>query len=271
MSRPREFGPIQLARWLGLDHDQLRRALHRGLIPPPDIDDRRWSETLAKTLPERTDAILAGLHQTNTTNNPAPTTSTKPAPRASKALSKSSSYGSLQLARLMALKEWQVKRAAQRGLIPTPDIDDRRWSKDIAEALPERAAAVLAEIGDHPGLGSQKAADRIAERTGLPLTRADIAALADRQELSPVGDYMGSPLYSLNDLDALTHEQLQTTITRRRTWIANSLTAQEAADLLGWPLGRFEITAERHGLTPGRLGRYSHADIAQLQATNRPS
>lgn len=186
MSRPREFGPIQLARWLGLDNDQLRRALHRGLIP-------------------------------------------------------------------------------------APDIDGRRWSKDVAEALPERAAEVLDRIGDHPGLGSQKAAERVAERTGLPLTREDIADLADRGELSPVGDYMGSPLYSLDDLDSLTHERLQAAVTRRRTWIENSLTAQEAADLLGWPQGRFEVTAERRGLLPGRLDRYLRTDVERLQETDRPS
>jgi hypothetical protein len=269
MSRPREFGPIQLARWLGLDSDQLRRALHRGLIPSPDIDDRKWSEALARTLPERTEAILAALEQADPTDDPPPANST--APRKKRTPGKSGDYGSIQLARLMGLKEWQVKRAAQRGLIPSPDIDDRRWSKDIAEALPEHAADVLDKIGDHPGLGSQKAADRTAERTGLPLTREDIADLADRRELAPVGDYMGSQLYSLDDLDSLTDEQLQTAITRRRTWIENSLTAREAADLLGWSQGRFEITAERHGLIPGRLDRYLRTDVERLGETDRPS
>ncbi|QKW32478.1 hypothetical protein HUT17_04925 (plasmid) [Nocardiopsis flavescens] len=261
MSRPREFGPIQLARWLGLDNDQLRRALHRGLIPPPDIDDRKWSEAVARTLPERTDSILAELDRSAPTGTPAPATG--PAPR--RTPGKSGSYGSLQLARLMGLKEWQVKRAAQRGLIPAPDIDDRRWSKDIAETLPERTAHVLAEIGDHPGLGSQKAADRVAERTGLPLTREDIAALADTGALSPVGDYMGSPLYSLQDLDALEHTPLENTIEQRLAWIRASMTSEEAADHLGWPVGRFEVTAENHGLPPGPLGRYPRTGVDQLK------
>ncbi|MFJ9553995.1 hypothetical protein ACIRPH_09270 [Nocardiopsis sp. NPDC101807] len=268
MSRPREFGPVQLARWLGLDHDQLRRALHRGLVPPPDIDDRKWSEALAKTLPERTEAVLADLAASPTPeNSPAPEPT--PLPK-KKTPGRRGSYGSLQLARLMGLKEWQVKRAAQRGLIPPPDIDGRRWSQHVAETLPEHAADVAREIGDHPGLGSQKAADRVAARTGLTVTRDDVAELAARGTLPPVGDYMGSALYSLRDLDALTEEHLAPVIEQRRAWIEASLTGKEAADLLGWSVGRFEVTAERHGLLPGRLDRYPRADVERLDATRAP-
>ncbi|QVJ03449.1 hypothetical protein KGD82_27560 (plasmid) [Nocardiopsis eucommiae] len=265
MSSSRVFGPIQLARWLGLTNDQFRRALHRGLIPPPDIDDSKWSQDLAKTLPDQIDGIQRELESTEPETAPHSPEPTPAQPtKAKKKPNKRDSYGSIQLARLMGLKEWQVRRAKDRGLIPAPDIDDRRWSREIAESLPGRTADVLSEIGDHPGLGSQKAADRLSERTGLPVTREDVHELAAKTALHPVGDYMGSPLYSMGDLDILAQDQIQTVIDDRRTWIANSLTAQEAADHLGWPLGVFEVTAERAGLTPGRLDRYPRVDIQRL-------
>jgi hypothetical protein len=267
MSRPREFGPIQLARWLGLTSDQLRRAHNRGLIPAPDIDDRRWSENLARTLPDRLEAILAELERTETPETSESSTESPPSQPGvpKKKPNRRDSYGSLQLARLMGLKEWQVVRAKQRGLIPSPDIDDRRWSRAVAEGLPERAPDIVEVIGDHPGLGSQKAADRIRERTGLDVTREDVIELAAQDGLSPVGHYMGSALYSLGDLDALPAEQISSVVERRHAWIAHSLTAEEAADLLGWPVGKFEVTATRHGLAPGRLDRYPRADVERLK------
>ncbi|MFE3455989.1 hypothetical protein ACFXKD_00475 [Nocardiopsis aegyptia] len=265
MSRPREFGPIQLARWLGLTNDQLKRAHNRGLIPSPDIDDRKWSENLAKTLPDRLEQILAELERTDTTCEPSTQNPTPQPATPKKKPNRRNSYGSIQLARLMGLKEWQVRRAAQRGLIPSPDIDDRRWSQAVAEGLPEQAPHIAQVIGDHPGLGSQKAADRLKERTGLDVAREDITELADQGKLSPVGEYMGSALYSLDDLDALPTKEVSTVVEQRHTWITHSLTPTEAADLLGWPVGKFEVIAERHGLKPGNLHRHSRSDVERLK------
>jgi hypothetical protein len=46
---PREFGPIQFPELLGLSTWQFERALRDELIPPPDIDGRRWSSAVAGT------------------------------------------------------------------------------------------------------------------------------------------------------------------------------------------------------------------------------
>lgn len=70
--------------------------------------------------------------------------------------------------------------------------------------------------------------------------------------------------YSLEDLDALPQDTIQAAIDRRQAWIADSFTAKEAADHLGWPQGVFEVTAERTGLEPGALDRYARADIDAL-------
>ncbi|MGP3979338.1 hypothetical protein ACTWQF_36085 [Streptomyces sp. 8N114] len=264
-----DFGPVQLARWLGIEEPQLRRAQNRGLIPPPDIDDKRWSYALAKTLPDRIEAILAALELKQ---DPAPPVTTpsdagnRPAvPRAS-AAQRRETFGPVQLSRYLGLKTWQLQRARERGLVPEPDTEQKRWSKELAQTLPDRVEEILTIVGDHPGLGSEKAAEHLAQRTGLEVERADVQLLAERGVLRPVGDFRGWPLYAIEDLDALTPADVTTAISDRHAWIEASLSSEEAAQLLGWPVGKFEVTAERHGLTPGRFGRYARADVERLSA-----
>lgn len=265
MNRPQDdFGPVQLARWLGLKESQLRRAQNLGLVPPPDIDGRRWSQSVARTLPDQVERILAQLGEEAST---APEPATKPTPPARTRRGKEG-FGPVQLARHLGLKDWQVSRAQQRGLMPAPDLEGGRWSEAAAEPLTALVPGIIAELGDHPGLGSQKAAEHLAQHAGLPVERTDIQDLADRGALHPVGEFKGWPMYSIDALEALPHDQVSEVLTERLTWIQASLTSTEAASLLGWPIGRFEVTAERRGLTPGRFDRYRHTDVEQLAQTD---
>lgn len=260
----RDFGPVQLARWLGLKESQLRRAQNLGLVPPPDIDGSRWSQSVARTLPDQVERILARLgEEASSVPVPVPVPATKPAPRARTRRGKEG-FGPIQLGRHLGLKDWQVSRAQQRGLIPPPDLQDGRWSEAAAEPLTALVPRIIAELGDHPGLGSQKAAEHLAQYTGLPVERPDIQYLADRGDLHPVGEFKGWPMYSIDALEALPHEQVSAVLAERLSWIEASLTSTEAARLLGWSIGRFEVTAERHGLTPGRFDRYRRTDVEQL-------
>ncbi|MFJ8629100.1 hypothetical protein ACIRD3_40480 [Kitasatospora sp. NPDC093550] len=258
-----DFGPVQLARWLGLKESQLRRAQNLGLVPPPDVDGRRWSQSVARTLPDQVEQILAQLGEEAA---PAPAPETKPVPPARTRRGKEG-FGPVQLARHLGLKDWQVTRAQQRGLIPAPDLEGGRWSEAAVGPLTDLVPRITAELGDHPGLGSQKAAEYLSEQTGLTVERTDIQDLAEQGVLHPVGEFKGWPMYSIEDLDALQHEGVTAVITARLSWIEQSLTNVEAADLLGWSTGRFDVTAERHGLTPGRWNRYTRADIERLGRT----
>ncbi|MET7621924.1 hypothetical protein [Streptomyces sp. NPDC005408] len=174
-------------------------------------------------------------------------------------------FGPVQLAKWLGLENWQVPRAVQHGLIPPPDVDDKRWSHTVASTLPGRVEEIRAAVGDHPGLGSIKAAEHLSQRTQLDVERVDVQTLADHGLLQPVGEFKGHPMYSLDDLDRLPEEQITTTVRERHAWIEASLTTKEAAALLGWPVGIFEVTAERHAVLPGPLGRYAQTDVEELR------
>jgi hypothetical protein len=272
MAKQRDFGPVQLANWLDLAPRELRRAQNLGLIPAPDIQGERWSETLAKALPDRVERIRTALSEDQEAgHSPAPAkpsgatspTSTRP-PK-----DKGRTFGPIQLANWLGLKQWQINYAQARGLIPCPDIDDRRWSETLAKTLPDRVEEIRAAVGDHPGYGSVNAARYLATHSGLEVERADVHALVGLGLLRPVGEYRGNPMYSIDDLEGLTNEQITTAIQIRLDWIEESLTAPEAAALLGWSVGKFEVTAERNGVTPHADGRYPRDDVLPLAEAHR--
>ncbi|MEV5596947.1 hypothetical protein [Streptomyces sp. NPDC052496] len=258
MAKERAFGPHQLAEWLGIEPRHVRRAETRGLIPPPDVGDERWSEGVAKTLPDRVEEILAAVGDENyaAVQEAGKAGRRKPV--------KGESFGPHQLASELELQRWQVGRAEQRGMIPPPDVDGKRWSREVVEGLRGRVAEIREELGDHPGLGSIDAAKHLAERTELEVEREDVRVLAGQGHLRPVGEFRGYPMFSLESLDGLDRELIAGVVGDRQRWLERSVTAKEAAGLLGWPAGKFEVAAERNGLVPGRLGRYDRAEVEGL-------
>ncbi|MFJ3826025.1 hypothetical protein [Streptomyces nodosus] len=170
----------------------------------------------------------------------------------------------MQLARYLGLKSWQLQRARDRGLIPEPDTEQHRWSEDVARTLPDRVDAILAAVGDHPGLGSEKAAEYLAQRTGLDVDRSDVQLMAERGVLLAVGEFRGWPLYTTDDLDGLPQGEVSAVVSERHAWFESSVTSTEAAELLGWTVGKFEVFAERQGLTAGRFGRFARSAIVQF-------
>ncbi|MFH8403552.1 hypothetical protein ACH4FX_02095 [Streptomyces sp. NPDC018019] len=258
MAKERAFGPHQLAEWLGIEPRHVRRAETRGLIPPPDVGDERWSEGVAKTLPDRVEEILSVVGDEKYAAE-------QEAGKAGRRKAvKGDSFGPHQLASELELQRWQVGRAEQRGMIPPPDVDGKRWSREVVEGLRGEAERIREVLGEHPGLGSIDAAKRLAERTELEVEREDVRALAEAGQLRPVGEFRGYPMFSLESLDRLDRERVAAVVDERQRWLERSVTAKEAAALLGWPAGKFEVTAERNGLVPGRLGRYDRAEVERL-------
>ncbi|MER5970472.1 hypothetical protein ABT112_12175 [Streptomyces sp. NPDC002055] len=272
MAKERDFGPHQLADWLGLEPKQVRRAQARGLIPPPDIDDERWSLTLAKTLPDRLEDIRDALGTGHATAAAPPPGGSSSAGSSSSAggtgghkAARGRDFGPVQLARWLGLENWQVPRAVQQGVIPPPDVDAKRWSYAVATTLPDRVEEIRAAVGDHPGLGSIKAAEHLSLRVQRDVERVDVQTLADQGLLRPRGEFKGHPMYAVDDLDELPEEHIAATVRDRHAWIAASRSAKEAAESLSWPVGKFEVTAERHGVRPGPLGRFAQADVEALR------
>ncbi|WP_239647289.1 hypothetical protein [Nocardiopsis baichengensis] len=256
MAAEREFGPMQLSKWLGMRYGDFQRACMLALVPPPDIRGTYWSESLAKTLPDRVEEIEAELAERTA---PAP-----PPEDPQERANKGRPFGPVQLARFLGLERWQVERAAERGLLPAPDTEDGKWSRPTAQALLKRVTVLRAEIGDHPGHGSVRAAEVLAERTGLDVRRDDVLDLHDRGLLAPVGEFRGHPMFGRGALEALPREAVRAVVSEREAWLADSLAPEEAAREAGWSVGRFEVAAERAGLAPGRFGRFARADLASL-------
>jgi hypothetical protein len=125
---------------------------------------------------------------------------------------------------------------------------------------------IVAAIGEHPGVG----ANRAAERTGIAsVHRSDVEALAERGLLRVVGSYKDWPLYDLAEIHApadspAAMDAVRELVTDRLAWLAASLSARDAAERLGWRLAEFEGAAAERGLRPGWFGRYLAADVEAL-------
>jgi len=176
--------------------------------------------------------------------------------------------GPWQLGRRLGLELWQVEIARERGLLPEPDVAGRRWSAAVVEALSRRqaAAAIIEAVGTEPPIGANRAAERLAARTGLEVDRADVEALAKRGRLTVAGAYREHALYDPRELDALGSGLLAALIAERRDLSATTLHRREAAALLGWRVGEFDQVAAERGLAPGPFGRYPKDAVEALAA-----
>lgn len=59
--------------------------------------------------------------------------------KSGKRLSDKDTYGPVKLARLTGLKQWQIRRARDTGVMAGPDLDNGRWSPGLAQSMVEGA------------------------------------------------------------------------------------------------------------------------------------
>lgn len=188
MSRAKDFGPVQLATFLGLEPWQFDRARQAGLIPGPDRPRDRWSASAAQAARDRIGEIVAAAGAIPDLG----------ATRAAEALS----------ARLGAVVTPDgVRELARQGLLPQAG-----WYKDwpmydgrAIEAFTDREAAVEASRA-----GQLRTADEAAAY--LRIRRSDLNHLTRAGLLAPAGRGRGPwdnrrtfsvPLYRTGDLDDL--------------------------------------------------------------------
>jgi hypothetical protein len=175
-------------------------------------------------------------------------------------------YGPIQLANRLGLATWQLDAARHQGLIPPPDVGGKRWSAELAHSLADQRPAIIAAVGTEHPIGANRAAGRLADRTGLEVDRADVEDLAGRGLLSITGHYKDWPLYDPRELDGLDGAVVAAVVGDRKAWLAASLPRRAAAAELGWQLPQLDQVAAERGLRPGRFGRYARSDIAALAA-----
>jgi hypothetical protein len=117
-------------------------------------------------------------------------------PRQSRKTAKApSDFGPVQFPELLGLSTWEFERARRDDLIPSPDIDGRRWSSAVAGTVLDRLDQIRDAIGTQPDVGAWRAAEILAERFGVEVESATVMELG-RMELVPVrGSYKGHDLY----------------------------------------------------------------------------
>ncbi|MFJ9461118.1 hypothetical protein ACIRST_39370 [Kitasatospora sp. NPDC101447] len=267
MGEPRTvYGPVTLAEALGLTQRLFKRARRFGLVPPPDVEDKRWSRALAEPVLLRREEIAAALEA-------------EAAERAAKfaraTARERDSYGPELLRRRLGLTGWQFEEARQQGLLPEPDTEDGQWSADLEARLRAGAAELVARLGTVPRVGAVKAATVLGQAAGLPVVAEDVHRLTEAGVLRPDGEFKGNPTYGAESLLAVPAAAVEEAVTGRlrraeaaaealRARSAQSLSAAEAAEELGWSARRLETVTARGGLAVGPDGRYDRAEVAAL-------
>lgn len=175
-------------------------------------------------------------------------------------------YGPIQLASHAGLPRWALDRARVEGLVPAPDAGGGRWSGAVADDIAARAAEITTAIGSEHPIGANRAAERIAARTGLEVAGDDVRQAEQHGHLHAVDEYKGHSLFDVRELDDLDPTVLEPLIAERLAWMAASLNRYDAAKRLGWTVGEFRRIAAERGLEAGRFGRYALADVDDLAA-----
>jgi hypothetical protein len=187
VTRP-DYGPVQLAAYLGLERWQLSRARQAGLIPEPDRARGRWSAATAA-------AALARAGQIRAAAGSVPDLG---AVRAAGVLS-----GRLGV----AVTADGVEELARRGLLPVADYYKGypMYGGRVLEVFSDAAAAAEATRAGELRTAAQAAAYLAIRRSDLNhLTRSGMLTPAkwgrgpwDRRDTFSV------PLYRTGDLDRL--------------------------------------------------------------------
>jgi len=173
-------------------------------------------------------------------------------------------YGPIQVLEHTGLARWQWEAARVDGLIPAPDVAGGRWSAAIADDVAARRDEIVAAIDPAPPLGGHRAADRLAQRAGLDVDRADVEALVEAGHLEVYDYFKEWPIYRCRDLDAVDAELLAPIVGERETWNEASVRAWDAPAYLGWRREEFDRVRADRGVKPGRFNRYAKADLDAL-------
>jgi hypothetical protein len=117
------------------------------------------------------------------------------------------------------LAEWQWDAGTAAGLIPLADVDGRRWSIAVADAVAARRDEIVATVGTEAPIGGHKAAARLAERTGLDVQKPDVEALTDAGLLAVADWYKEWPLWDCRALDGVDVDALGAIVAERQAWV----------------------------------------------------
>ncbi|GLX06584.1 3'-5' exonuclease [Microbispora sp. NBRC 16548] len=238
--RTRAHDHAELAAALGWTMGQLGRALAAGVLPAYDMKTPRWSARLVTEMLGRREELTAAIPD---------------------------DADESELMTMLGIGHGDLRRGRDAEVIPAPDRPPY-WTRALAEQLAARAEEIRAAIPPQP-LGLRRCAELLAERTGLEVTDADVRVLEERGLTRVVDCYKKWDLYDVGALVALVGQEdglatLTGIVADRQAWLADSITAEDAARWLGWHVRDLERVAAARGMTAGRFGRWARTDIAAL-------
>jgi hypothetical protein len=174
-------------------------------------------------------------------------------------------FGPIQVLERTDLTEWQWQAGTKAGLIPAADRGGR-WSAALVDEIAARRDEIVAAVGTEAPIGSRRAAERLAARTGLDVEGWDVEALAEADALTPAGWYKKWVLWDCRALDGVDIDQLAAIVAERQAWLVASVSKWDAPALLGWRRDEFERVTRDRGVRAGRFDRYAREDLDALAA-----
>lgn len=240
--------PAQLQAALRLNASAWARARYAELVPGPDRAAGTYSGELVDELVARAEQIRADVPADLLTE------------------------GDLRAAVAPGYEhnaEW--RRAEEAGLIPAPDHGAFYSRQSVAEMLAD-PEAWRASIPAQP-LGTSRCARLLAELTGLAVCAEDIEALAEAGYTAVVKEFEGFDLYDVDRLRALPENAeglallrgwVEVRAAERAVWIEASISPEDAAAFLRWPVRDLARVAKERNVLTGREGRYARTDIGAL-------
>lgn len=232
----------QLAAALGWTVVQVDKASIMNVLPPHDLKTPRWKGATVDDLVARREELAAALDE-------------------------SALLTEGEMVTRLGLDGGDWRRGRDNGVIPGPDRAGF-WTRAAAEGLAAQVAELRERIPPQP-LGANRCADLLAELTGLDVTSDDIVALAGQGHVDVVDYFKDWELYDVAAVRRLgTTEDGRAVVAAavgdRQAWLADSVTARDAARWLEWDRRDFERVAAEQGIRPGRFGRWARTDVARL-------
>lgn len=144
---------------------------------------------------------------------------------------------------------------------------DRGWLPEQLDELRQLVPVIVEKFGAEHPIGAGRCADRLAERLGLEVEPADIAALAEAGHLAVVDVFhkknRSYDLYAPADVNSLAPEQVRPVLDERAAWLDRSLSLDEAAESLGWHYRELAAVIADRGIEV-RLRRIARTDVDTL-------
>ncbi|MFF0493880.1 hypothetical protein ACFYTQ_33080 [Nocardia sp. NPDC004068] len=170
------------------------------------------------------------------------------------------------------LYQWQIDAAEFVGMLPPPE-HEQGWTAEQAQQARALAPRIRQRFGAEKPRGATFCADRLADRLGRRVHPDDIRVLAERGHLDVVGTFTppdsrweAHAMFAPAQVDRIEVAAAEAALIARVTKVVDTLSENEACEVLGWTGGQLLIAVYTERIRPNLLGRFTRADVEDLAA-----